>query len=51
MVRLFQDWTLAPMPMYLAYSPNRHVSTKLRVFMDWVVELMALHMPPCGPSP
>ena len=42
---LFETWRLDPMPMYLAYPPNRHVSAKLRVFIDWVVELMALHAP------
>jgi DNA-binding transcriptional LysR family regulator len=41
LVPLFEDWKLAPMPLYIAYSPNRHVSLKLRVFIDWVVELMA----------
>jgi DNA-binding transcriptional LysR family regulator len=38
------------MPMYLAFPPNRHVSTKLRVFIDWVVELMAQHAPIAGRS-
>ena len=41
LVPLFEDWKLAPMPLYIAYPPNRHVSLKLRVFIDWVVELMA----------
>ncbi|MEH6413504.1 LysR family transcriptional regulator [Pseudomonas sp. CGJS7] len=45
LVRLFQDWRLQPMPLYLAFPPNRHVSRKLRVFIDWVVELMAQHAP------
>jgi len=36
------------MPMYLAYPPNRHVSTKLRIFIDWIVELMAQHAPVFG---
>jgi len=40
MVALFEDWQLDPMPLYIAYPPNRHVSAKLRVFIDWVVELM-----------
>ncbi|NHQ89794.1 LysR family transcriptional regulator [Janthinobacterium lividum] len=40
---LFEAWTVDPMPLYLAYPPNRHVSKKLRVFIDWVVELMARH--------
>jgi DNA-binding transcriptional LysR family regulator len=41
LVPLFGDWQLEPMPLYLAYPPNRHVSLKLRVFIDWVVALMA----------
>ena len=45
LVRLFEDWQMKPMPMYLAFPPNRHVSAKLRVFIDWVVELMAEHAP------
>lgn len=45
LVEVFADWQFEPMPMYIAYPPNRHVSTKLRVFIDWVVELMALHTP------
>ncbi|MDG9760763.1 LysR substrate-binding domain-containing protein [Pseudomonas sediminis] len=49
LVRLFEDWQMNPMPMYLAFPPNRHVSAKLRVFIDWVVELMAEHAPVLGP--
>ena len=43
LVALFEDWQLDPMPLYIAYPPNRHVSAKLRVFIDWVVELMNEH--------
>lgn len=42
---LFSDWHLQPMPLYLAFPPNRHVSAKLRVFIDWVAELLAEHAP------
>lgn len=45
LVPLFEGWTLDTMPLYVAYPPNRHVSAKLRVFIDWVVELMAAHAP------
>jgi len=45
LVPLFEDWHLDAMPLYLAYPPNRHVSVKLRVFIDWVVDLMAHHAP------
>ncbi|QTD35783.1 LysR family transcriptional regulator [Pseudomonas fluorescens] len=41
LVALFEGWELDPMPLYVAYPPNRHISRKLRVFIDWVVELMA----------
>jgi DNA-binding transcriptional LysR family regulator len=43
LVPLFEDWQADTMPMYLAYPPNRHISLKLRVFIDWVVALMARH--------
>jgi DNA-binding transcriptional LysR family regulator len=45
LVPLFEGWRLDPMPLYVAFPPNRHVSAKLRVFIDWIVELMALHAP------
>ncbi|AEG92062.1 LysR family transcriptional regulator [Ramlibacter tataouinensis] len=45
LVSLFEDWRFEPMPLYVAYRPNRHVSTKLRVFIDWIAELMARHAP------
>ncbi|SCY50417.1 LysR substrate binding domain-containing protein [Pseudomonas sp. NFACC37-1] len=45
LVQLFEDWHLDPMPLYVAYPPNRHVNAKLRVFIDWVAELMAQHAP------
>jgi DNA-binding transcriptional LysR family regulator len=40
LVRLFDGWEIAPMPLYIAYPANRRVGTKLRVFIDWVVDLM-----------
>jgi DNA-binding transcriptional LysR family regulator len=45
LVPLFADWTIDPMPLYVAYPQNRHVSKKLRVFIDWIVALMAQHAP------
>jgi DNA-binding transcriptional LysR family regulator len=45
LVPLFEDWRIDPQPLYLAFPPNRHVSAKLRAFIDWVVELMAEHAP------
>lgn len=45
LVPLFADWTLDAMPLYIAFPPNRHVSAKLRVFIEWVAGLMARHAP------
>ncbi|RON44273.1 LysR family transcriptional regulator [Pseudomonas frederiksbergensis] len=45
LVRLFEGWRLDPMPIFVAFPPNRHISRKLRVFIDWVAELMTHHAP------
>ncbi|MBL0728538.1 LysR family transcriptional regulator [Piscinibacter sp. HJYY11] len=43
--RLFADWQLAPMPVHAAWPQNRYLGARLRVFIDWVAELMARHAP------
>ncbi|HEX4506251.1 MAG TPA: LysR family transcriptional regulator [Alphaproteobacteria bacterium] len=35
------DWTVPPLPLHVVYPPNRHLSNKLRVFVDWVAGLFA----------
>lgn len=40
LVRILEDWDAEPIPVYVVYPPNRHLSSKLRVFVDWVVELL-----------
>ncbi|WP_165856051.1 LysR family transcriptional regulator [Marinobacter sp. JSM 1782161] len=45
LVRLFDGWHMDPIPLYVAFPSNRYISTKLRVFIDWVAELMAEHAP------
>ena len=44
-VSLFQGWHLDPMPLYIAFAPNRHASSKLRVFIEWVAGLMVEYAP------
>lgn len=41
LVPVCTDWQAPPMPMHVMFPPNRHVSQRLRVFIDWVVRLMA----------
>ena len=35
------EWSAGVWPLYVVYPPNRHVSAKLRVFIDWAVDLFA----------
>ena len=35
------DWHSEPIPLYIVYPPNRHLSNKVRVFVDWLVRLLA----------
>ena len=35
------DWCTAPKPLHIVYPPNRHLSNKVRVFVDWLAELFA----------
>lgn len=38
LVSLLDDWQPADEQMYVVYPSNRHLSAKLRVFIDWAVE-------------
>lgn len=41
LVPVLPDWHMEPVPLYIVYPPNRHLSNKVRVFVDWVVRLLA----------
>lgn len=43
LVRVLTDWTRPPLPVYVVYPPNRHLSAKVRAFVDWAVDLFAGH--------
>jgi DNA-binding transcriptional LysR family regulator len=40
---LFNGWWTAAKPIHVVYPPNRHLSNKVRVFVDWVADLFARH--------
>lgn len=40
---VLSDWSTDPIPVHVVYPPNRHLSTKVRVFVDWVADLFAGH--------
>jgi LysR family transcriptional regulator for bpeEF and oprC len=37
------DWFAEPAPLNVVYPENRHLSSKIRVFVDWVAELFSEH--------
>jgi DNA-binding transcriptional LysR family regulator len=41
LVRVLPEWARDPLPLYVVYPPNRHLSNKVRVFVDWLVKLLA----------
>ena len=43
MVQLLPDWTSDPVPVHIVYPQNRHLSAKVRVFVEWVSDLFASH--------
>ena len=41
LVRLLPTWGHPLLPVYVVYPPNRHLSAKVRAFVDWAAELFA----------
>ncbi|NYE62022.1 DNA-binding transcriptional LysR family regulator [Duganella sp. 1224] len=40
LVEILKPWRPAPYPFHVVYPQNRHVSQRLRVFIDWLVETL-----------
>jgi LysR family transcriptional regulator for bpeEF and oprC len=38
---ILTQWTGEAMPLHVVYPPNRHLSAKLRILVDWLVEIFA----------
>lgn len=43
LVPVLTQWSAAPNPLSVVYMPNRHLSARVRVFVDWLVEVFAAH--------
>jgi DNA-binding transcriptional LysR family regulator len=41
LVPVLKDWQPDALPVHVLYPANRHLSTKVRVFVDWAAELFA----------
>ncbi|MES2317475.1 MAG: LysR family transcriptional regulator [Pseudomonadota bacterium] len=40
---VLEDWTSVPLPINIVYPQNRHLSAKVRVFVEWMADLFASH--------
>ncbi len=38
---ILEDWAIDPLPIHVVYPQNRHLSAKVRVFVEWIAELFA----------
>jgi LysR family transcriptional regulator, regulator for bpeEF and oprC len=41
LVRVLPQWSVGELPLYILYPRNRHLSARLRAFVDWTVNLYA----------
>jgi LysR family transcriptional regulator for bpeEF and oprC len=53
--RVLPDWSSTPLPIHMVYPQNRHLSAKVRVFVEWIADLFlqypALQLPPPARRP
>ncbi len=40
LVEVLPEWSRPALPIYVVYPPNRHLSAKVRAFVDWAAEVM-----------
>jgi DNA-binding transcriptional LysR family regulator len=40
LIRVLSEWQRSPLPLHIVYPPNRHLSNKVRVFVDWLAKLL-----------
>jgi LysR family transcriptional regulator for bpeEF and oprC len=43
LVPVLADWRRPPIPLHIVYPPNRHLSAKVRAFVEWAADLFARH--------
>ena len=43
LVQVLPEWAIPSIPIYVVYPPNRHLSAKVRSFVDWAADLFTKH--------
>jgi len=39
---VLSDWQIEPLPVWIMYPQNRHLSAKVRVFVEWIADLFTV---------
>jgi LysR family transcriptional regulator for bpeEF and oprC len=54
LIQILPEWSIDSVPIHVVYPQNRHLSAKVRVFVEWVADLFASHptmrMRPLAPT-
>ena len=43
LVRILEKWSAGSVPVSVVYAPNRHLSARVRVFVDWMKQVFDAH--------
>jgi DNA-binding transcriptional LysR family regulator len=46
LVEVMPDWVHPLIPLHVVYPPNRHLSARVRAFVEWAAELFARQVMP-----
>jgi len=39
---VLSDWQIEPLPVWIMYHQKRHLSAKVRVFVEWIADLFTV---------
>jgi len=45
LVEVLKDWKAPPLPVSVVFPHGRHLAPRVRIFVDWVAELIAAATP------
>ena len=43
LVPLLEEWSIDPVPLSIVYAPNRHLSARVRILVEWIKEICDAH--------
>jgi len=43
LIPILRDWSMETVAVSVVFAPNRHLSARMRVFVDWLIEIFNAH--------